>query len=646
MTKEINIFQLIPAFLLSLALIFAIHFKGTAFNLLYMTIASGLLLTTACLALHHHIIKQRLAIPFKLPHIICFVWIAWLFISINWSHSLSNSWYYSWVVGALPFSFLLWSWIKPLYKPQTIFNIILSIVMFYAFWAIIEFINTSRSTMGPTLYQGIFGALFAGTIIPVISNYISRKQKNSFSIYPPIIFILLLALFSTFSRGSMLSYLMVLPVLFFTAYRQNLPIKNSAITILILTIISYIIISQYSQLTGGQSMEAKTGAITEIKSMSARLKLYQSMLDIYSDYPLLGTGLATFNIFYRSYRDPTEHSSGQFGHNDYLQYLQEGGPLLLSFLLLALALISWIIYRCAFKTKAQLQTTGFALASATFFIHAAADIIFYIYALTLLAGLFLSMSYHSLETAKLSNIKLDNPKLTTNAAIAVLFIGWLSLTIDTRINTHLEWQYLWNKAYPSTVANIETLETYHKLSPHNPTPIERLAEFYLFMRKEVTSEEERKAMAQQALDYTLKLIDISPRFSRMYLRLAELVTLNPELKNAIQEAANAYDINPTSELIEQLLKKSINLDPNNNLASLTLADYYLQQQKTTKALTVLNNAIIWLKIPKTLFSKEAYLQDYKYQQQIIHKINSIKKHRKNQQVIYNPHVGESALGAI
>ncbi len=621
--------QIIPLSLLGTALILVIHYKGTAINLLYMTIASFLLLACSAFALYQHCIKNQKAIPFKLPHIISFIWIIYLFASISWSYVPSNSWYYSWVVGSLPFSFLLWSWLKPMCKTQTLFLTLLIIILFYAGWAIVEFIMTSRSTLGPTMYQGVFGAFFAATVIPVISDYLSQKKQKLISIHIPIIILLLLALFSTYSRGSMLSYFMVLPVLFFSAYRQKLLIKKQALLILLLTFASYISITQYAELTGGQSMAAKTelksGQIPGLSSMGARIKLYCSMLEIYKDYPILGTGLASFNVFYRAYRDPTEGSAGHFGHNDYLQYLQEGGPILLSFLLMALALIGWILYQCNFKTKPSFQTTGYVLAATTLFIHAAADIIFYVHALLLLAGLFLSMSYHKLVAIEEKSITLHKPKLTAGIIALGLFCAWLSLAVDTRIYTHLQWQHLWGKNYSASVADLMTLDRYYKLRPTNPEPLVRLAEFYLFMLKEVKTDKEKQDMANPALFYTLKLLEVSPRFSRMYVRLAEIASAVPTLKPAIQNKVRAYGITQDSDLNEQLLKKAIALDPNNNLASISLADYYQQQKQPAKALAVLNKAKVWLKTPKMLTSVEAYRRDKKYQIQVLNKIRELEK---------------------
>ena len=629
MTK--NQLQIVPLAFLSMALIFAIHYKGTAINLLYMTIASFLLLACAAFALYQHCIIKQKAIPFKLPHIISFIWIIYLFSSISWSYVPSNSWYYSWVVASLPFGFLLWSWLKPICKTQTLFLTLLIIILFYAGWAVIEFIISSRSTLGPTMYQGVFGAFFAATIIPVISHYLSNKKQKLLSIHIPIIILLLLALFSTYSRGSMLSYLMVLPVLFFSAYRQKLLIKKQALLILLLTFASYISITQYAELTGGQSMSAKTelqaGQIPGLGSMGARIKLYRSMLEIYKDYPILGTGLASFNVFYRAYRDPTEGSAGHFGHNDYLQYLQEGGPVLLSFLLLALVLTGWILYQCNFKSRTSFQTTGYALAAATLFIHAAADIIFYVYALLLLAGLFLSMSYHQLVVIEEEekNITLHKPKLTASITALGLFCAWLSLAVDTRIHTHLQWQHLWGKNYPASVADLMTLDRYYTLRPTNPESLVRLAEFYVFMLKDVKTDKEKQDMANPALFYTLKLLEVSPRFSRMYVRLAEIASAVPALKPAIYKRTLPYGITQKGNLNEQLLKKAIALDPNNNLASITLADYYQQQKTPAKALAVLNKAKLWLKMPKMLTSVEAYQRDKNYQQQVLNKIKALEK---------------------
>src|SRR4029453_15915050 len=61
-----------------------------------------------------------------------------------------------------------------------------------------------------------------------------------------------------------------------------------------------------------------------------RLDLLRSAWEMFVDHPLTGGGLFCFGQMYGWYRAPSEQlTTGLFVHNDYLQFLAEGGVLLL-----------------------------------------------------------------------------------------------------------------------------------------------------------------------------------------------------------------------------------------------------------------------------------------------------------------------------
>jgi O-antigen ligase len=611
-SKHLNILLLT---LLSGSLLFAIHFNGTGINILYLAIASFFLLCTLMLSLFQHLrVDQQWPKP-GWPHFMALLWIIYLFINITWSQVPGNSWFYSWVIASFPVGFLL-IWLMKDYCPipKTGFTL-LTIILFYAGWAIAEFLTTARSTFGPTLYQGIFGALFPSALIPVIAILIQKPAKSKW--LPTVLFVLLLALFSTYSRGSLLSYLMVLPLLFFIAWRQGYAIRKTAAITLLLTLTAFGAISLYGNLMEGQVITNKIGEITAPSSMNARLMLWQAMLEIWRDHPWLGTGLASFSVMYRSYRNPAEHSAGHYGHNDYLQFLQEGGPLLLLFALLPLLLIGRILW-LGYRKQATLNTIAFALASATLFIHAAADIIFYSFGPMLLGGLLLGLAWHSVENSSpLQTIKLEKPRLTLGAIGGGLLIFWLCLAADSLISAKMEWQYYLGKAYPMTIPPIEELTTLHELRPNHPSPLIRLAEAFIFLSKEAKSPEKQQKLSTPALYYSLKYLQRYPRTHQLYLRLAQLVHKQPKLEPSLRQLLKPYGIQATEALYPQLLRKTLLLEPQNRQASLSLADYYQQQKQPQKALNVLAEAKKWLKTGKTLFSPAAIAEDQKLEQRIL-----------------------------
>jgi len=171
---------------------------------------------------------------------------------------------------------------------------------------------------------------------------------------------------------------------------------------------------------------------------------------------------------------PLEDSGGYYGHNDYLQFLQEGGPLLLLFSILPLALIGRILitrYHQSSKSEQDqpLMTAAFALAAATFFIHAAADFIFYNLALALLTGFYLSLAYHQTpKNPPKYSIQLSQPKMTGIFLCLALGIAWSTLAINSYISRKMEWQDDWGSIHPQQKLDAQTILFYHHLSPTHP----------------------------------------------------------------------------------------------------------------------------------------------------------------------------------
>ncbi|WP_198243017.1 O-antigen ligase family protein [methane-oxidizing endosymbiont of Gigantopelta aegis] len=388
--------------LISSSLFIAITYKGTGLNIINLTVSSLLLMITAAIALYYNL-RQASQLIIRLPELLAILTILWLFATILWSQAPLLSFYTAWIISAFPFAFLLRGWLKPWVSDQQLLTLLLLVIGFYAFWATGEFLNTAQSTHGPMIYQGNFGALFAAGLLPVNAFYLLSPGKNGQKRYLLFTALLSIALFSTYSRGSMLSYLMTLPVLLYLAnrYRQLTPSK--AIQLCLTVALSFLLIYGYAKGMGGQDMADKTaltnGTIPGIGSINARIMLYQSMLKITQDYPVLGSGIGSFAAIYPQYRNPAEVSGGYFGHNDYLQFLHEGGPILLLLALLPLILIARLLRHNLQphpqSTTPALLTGALALAAATFFIHAAADFIFYHIGLNILAGFFLALAYHS-----------------------------------------------------------------------------------------------------------------------------------------------------------------------------------------------------------------------------------------------------------
>jgi len=78
----------------------------------------------------------------------------------------------------------------------------------------------------------------------------------------------------------------------------------------------------------------------QVLTLSGRLPVWRATLRMVGDHPVLGVGLGTFEVGFLRYRPPSDLNWAH-AHNDWLQALVEGGPLLAA----SMALLLWLVLR-------------------------------------------------------------------------------------------------------------------------------------------------------------------------------------------------------------------------------------------------------------------------------------------------------------
>ncbi len=159
-------------------------------------------------------------------------------------------------------------------------------------------------------------------------------------------------LFLTFSRGAVLSFLIVTPfILWYGLKFQSLPkilLRSAFIVVLVV-----IIIFSATNFTGRknvaqQQLEERIEEIREAGkgdgSSMARLNFYSAAFKIAMSHPLTGTGPGTFGYHFPQYQEDVKFFS-KYSHNYYLWVLSQSGfPALIAFLTLLLS-IAVVIFR-------------------------------------------------------------------------------------------------------------------------------------------------------------------------------------------------------------------------------------------------------------------------------------------------------------
>jgi O-antigen ligase len=73
---------------------------------------------------------------------------------------------------------------------------------------------------------------------------------------------------------------------------------------------------------------------------ATRITLYQDTLNIFSDFPVFGTGFGTFQYIYRKYKTVDDQFFYEHTHNDYLEILSNLG--LIGFLIVLVGIVLFL----------------------------------------------------------------------------------------------------------------------------------------------------------------------------------------------------------------------------------------------------------------------------------------------------------------
>ncbi len=184
------------------------------------------------------------------------------------------------------------------------------------------------------------------------------------------------------------------------------------------------------QLPGLTHEEPGPSAPERLESSLSRLELYALAWEAYRAHPVAGTGYLTFRYALERHRAEVPSYGADhvtyFVHDDYLQLLQETGPLGL-LALIALALLPYALARRALarlEPEQKLHAVAAVAGLATMSVHALVDYPFYVPACLVLFGALLGGLDRLLAAAGVGRLPaLSLPPLPRAARIALLLVA-------------------------------------------------------------------------------------------------------------------------------------------------------------------------------------------------------------------------------
>lgn len=370
---------------------------------------TGMLLIVASVFGSNLILSRQTLKIYSLSKLM-FAYLVWLFIVAFTSTVPNTSMMTLAVLAGLPVMYLVAS-NMPNFTDiwQNLRGLLFITAVCLALWAIWQVANKVGYgwATGPLVDRNAFAALMNLLWFPAAYLFLSTKlvTKPTTFLLGCGLFVISIALFATASRGGILSWVLLLPIMLWAAYRHTKSKQLIAI-VLVIAALAYACSAQllHSDIASRSFQvgpSSQIGQLSKDASTSARLTMWNSTINIALDYPLIGTGWGTFVSYYPSYRSPLENTtSGIAAHNDYLQFAAEGGFVAM---LLLMAVMIGILLQIRKNMKqmtneANFESAALLLGVLAIFVHAAVNFIFVFAFMNILAGLYLARAAQLTET--------------------------------------------------------------------------------------------------------------------------------------------------------------------------------------------------------------------------------------------------------
>lgn len=537
--------QLTPVLVaLALGLVAFYHGPGAKLYLLppFAALTLGLLAHTGLSRLR----QGRLSLPRDPLTAALALYLAALLAASLWSPWSESGFLMLWSLLPLPLYYLLLRWglrnESQWHALLPSVGAVLAVFAGYGLWQVAS--GAAARAHGPLYDPNAFAALLNAGLIYGLFRLAATVERGGRAGVADLALPVLLcgALLVTGSRGALLVALLsaaaMLVLVLLRAKRAH-------------RVLAHLLLVAAAGWALAAALPGEVGAIQRLDGLAqnedvdpARLMLWKSTLAIYRDHPLTGTGLGTFALYYPAYRDPAERVTfGYLAHNDYLQLLQEGGPLLLlGFAAVWLSLIGLLLRRVLAAGRGGLDWDGVGAGAAALSLaaHAAVNFIFYVAPLALLAGVLLARCAARLQNARWLDLKLGLRRGVAGSVAALLsavLVAMLVLDATSAVLFQQQGDWPWVEAVRQDRAALtKAAQRLHALRPGSSPPLlylaaeaQRRAEFTL-------DAEERARLRAYAAERLLRALALRPRNAEIARNLARLLIEAPELSQRFPPA--------------------------------------------------------------------------------------------------------------
>ena len=406
--------------LVAIAFTIAIFFYGGATYFL-------LLMTSAILFLG--VVAQGLSVIggrqccWSKAHSCAVVYVVYLIANLFTSVFPENSVQITWLMLAMPMVVFLCGPLADR-KWRSLVGLIGLACLFSAVWGLLEFLTQDGRATGPGIDPNSWASVLNLFFFVLLSIYLSARLSTRYSIVVlGAMAIVSMAMFSAYSRIANLNFVAALMfVLVLSCFSAQL--RRQAGVVLLVAVMSYITVASIRSSEDATSHDEGYTLNVESIGWSQRFSQWQAGLAQYRDHPVVGSGLGTFKVLYPQYRTLGDiRTAGNYVHNDYIQFLVEGGPLLLLLVLLVpgfLAYQLWlnISYFVRLREARLIEPVVLIVAMGTVYVHSLMNFTLYNLPNQILLGCCLARLLFLTGMLRTVFVELRSPKLAQIATVA------------------------------------------------------------------------------------------------------------------------------------------------------------------------------------------------------------------------------------
>jgi hypothetical protein len=421
--------------LLAAAFVVSLVFYGTAVNLVVLAVVVALLLLALGCVGPGGI--EELLQSNRAGFALACAALAYLIIAYRLSLSPDNSFAPSWVIAALPMAFICGLAVSR--QPAALRLTTLSFaapIIALATMSSVRFVVWGERAHEPMIDSNHYATLMYLVWIPLVHRHLtSGWRRDSMTAVEHRLtvassFVLLLSIIATYSRTSQL-----IVVGAFVAWALIAAIRHLAWRRLILHVVIALVACIVAFAASVVNEAAASKGIEFGGGAAVRQELIRAAFAMLAQYPL-GIGVFCFPLLYPSFRSPLEQdTAGLFVHNDYVQFLVEGGVPLLLLLLLFVGLLARravALLRVA-PTDPRFSDLGLAIALLAVCAHATVNFVFYSLPLCLVIGASAAALFATHADRQRGSETARLPRRSVAIAIGVAWVMWLYLVLDVAV---------------------------------------------------------------------------------------------------------------------------------------------------------------------------------------------------------------------